>query len=131
LRDIAPVASITRNTSAMVVNPSSPAKTVSQFVAYAKANPGKINMATAGVGSPPHVYGVLFNAIAGVESLHCINDPQSEGHMASYIARRKFLATLWRVMPKPKKAALNAKETVRLIGTVDGSLWVATEIRST
>jgi tripartite-type tricarboxylate transporter receptor subunit TctC len=67
VRDIAPVASITRNTSAMVVNPSSPAKTVSQFVAYAKANPGKINMATAGVGSPPHVYGVLFNAMAGVD----------------------------------------------------------------
>jgi tripartite-type tricarboxylate transporter receptor subunit TctC len=67
VRDIAPVAAITRNTSVMVVNPSSAAKTVPEFIAYAKANPGKINMATAGVGSPPHVYGLLFNAMAGVD----------------------------------------------------------------
>jgi tripartite-type tricarboxylate transporter receptor subunit TctC len=67
VRDIAPVASITRNTSAMVVNPSSPAKTVPEFIAYAKANPGKVNMATAGVGSPPHAYGLLFGAMAGVD----------------------------------------------------------------
>jgi len=67
VRDIAPVAGITRNTSAMVVNPSSLAKTVPEFIAYAKANSGKINMATAGVGSPPHVYGLLFSAMAGVD----------------------------------------------------------------
>jgi tripartite-type tricarboxylate transporter receptor subunit TctC len=67
VRDIAPVASITRNTSAMVVNPSSLAKTVPEFIAYAKANSGKINMATAGVGSPPHVYGLLFSVMAGVD----------------------------------------------------------------
>jgi tripartite-type tricarboxylate transporter receptor subunit TctC len=67
VRDIAPVAAITRNTSVMVVNPSSAAKTVPEFIAYAKANPSKINMATAGVGSPPHVYGLLFNAMAGVD----------------------------------------------------------------
>jgi tripartite-type tricarboxylate transporter receptor subunit TctC len=67
LRDIAPVASIMRTASMMVVNPSFPAKTVPEFIAYAKAHPGKINMATAGVGSPPHVYGELFSAMAGVE----------------------------------------------------------------
>jgi tripartite-type tricarboxylate transporter receptor subunit TctC len=67
IRDIAPVASITRTSSLMLVNPSSPAKTVPEFIAYAKANPGKINMATAGVGSPPHVYGELFKAMAGVD----------------------------------------------------------------
>jgi tripartite-type tricarboxylate transporter receptor subunit TctC len=67
IRDLAPVASIMRTTSVMVVHPSFPAKTVPEFVAYAKANPGKINMATAGVGSPPHVYGELFNAMAGVD----------------------------------------------------------------
>jgi tripartite-type tricarboxylate transporter receptor subunit TctC len=67
IRDIAPVASIMRTTNVMVVNPSFPAKTVPEFIAYAKANPGKINMATAGVGSPPHVYGELFNAMAGVD----------------------------------------------------------------
>ena len=67
IRDIAPVASITRTSSLMLVNPSSPVKTVPEFIAYAKANPGKINMATAGVGSPPHVYGELFKAMAGVD----------------------------------------------------------------
>jgi tripartite-type tricarboxylate transporter receptor subunit TctC len=66
MRDIAPVANITRNATVMVVSPSSPAKTIPEFIAYAKANPGKINMATAGVGSPPHVYGVLFSQMAGV-----------------------------------------------------------------
>jgi tripartite-type tricarboxylate transporter receptor subunit TctC len=67
LHDIAPVAGIMRTNSVMVVNPSSPARTVPEFNSYAKANPGKINMATAGVGSPPHVYGELFKAMAGVD----------------------------------------------------------------
>jgi tripartite-type tricarboxylate transporter receptor subunit TctC len=67
IRDIAPVAGVMRITNVMVVNPSSPAQTVPDFISYAKANPGKINMATAGVGSPPHVYGELFNAMASVD----------------------------------------------------------------
>ena len=65
IRDVAPIGSIMRTTNVMLVNPSSPAKTVPEFIAYAKANPGKINMATAGIGSPPHVYGELFNAMTG------------------------------------------------------------------
>jgi tripartite-type tricarboxylate transporter receptor subunit TctC len=67
IRDIAPIGSIMRTANVMLVNPSSPAKTVAEFITYAKANPGKINMATAGVGSPPHVYGELFKAMAGVD----------------------------------------------------------------
>jgi tripartite-type tricarboxylate transporter receptor subunit TctC len=67
IRDIAPVAGVMRISNVMVVNPSSPAQTVPDFISYAKANPGKINMATAGVGSPPHVYGELFNAMASVD----------------------------------------------------------------
>ena len=67
IRDIAPVASIMRTTNVMVVQPLFPAKSVPEFIAYAKANPGKINMATAGVGSPPHVYGELFKAMTGVD----------------------------------------------------------------
>jgi tripartite-type tricarboxylate transporter receptor subunit TctC len=67
IRDIAPIGSIMRTTNVMLVNPSSPVKTVPEFISYAKANPGKINMATAGVGSPPHVYGELFKAMAGVD----------------------------------------------------------------
>ncbi|HUD89172.1 MAG TPA: tripartite tricarboxylate transporter substrate binding protein [Xanthobacteraceae bacterium] len=67
LRDIAPVASIMRSFNVMVVNPSVPAKTVPEFIAYAKANPGKINMGSAGIGSSPHLYGELFKTMAGVD----------------------------------------------------------------
>jgi tripartite-type tricarboxylate transporter receptor subunit TctC len=54
----------------MLVNPSFPAKSVSEFVAYAKANPGKINMASAGIGNETHVYGELFKEMAGVKLVH-------------------------------------------------------------
>jgi tripartite-type tricarboxylate transporter receptor subunit TctC len=67
LRDIAPVASINRGAGIMEVNPSVPAETVPEFIAYAKANPGKINMATGGNGSSAHVYGELFKKMAGVD----------------------------------------------------------------
>ncbi len=67
MRDIAPIAGLMRAPSVMEVNPSVPAKTVPEFIAYAKANPGKINMGSAGVGSPPQMYGELFKAMAGVD----------------------------------------------------------------
>jgi tripartite-type tricarboxylate transporter receptor subunit TctC len=70
IRDIAPVASIYRAMGVMEVNPSFPAKTVPEFIAYAKANPGKINMASAGSGGVGHVYGELFKMMAGVDMLH-------------------------------------------------------------
>ena len=54
----------------MLVNPSFPVKTVPEFIAYAKANPGKINMASAGTGSGPHVVGELFKMMAGVDLVH-------------------------------------------------------------
>ncbi len=66
VRDIEPVAGIMRVPDVMLVNPSIPAKTVPQFIAYAKANPGKLNMATAGNGSTPHIFGELFKMMAGV-----------------------------------------------------------------
>jgi len=66
IRDITPVAGIVRVPEVMVVNPSVPAKTVDEFVAYVKANPGKINMATAGNGTVPHVAGELFKYMTGV-----------------------------------------------------------------
>ena len=70
IRDIAPVATISRNTYVMLVHPSMPAKTLPEFIAYAKAHPRKINMASAGTGSPPHVCGELFKMMAGVDLLH-------------------------------------------------------------
>jgi tripartite-type tricarboxylate transporter receptor subunit TctC len=70
IRDIAPVASIGRVPLVMVVNPSVPAKTVPEFIAFAKANPGKISMASAGNGTTPHVAGELFKMMAGVDLIH-------------------------------------------------------------
>ena len=70
IRDIAPVASIMRNPLVMVVNPSVPAKTVAGFITYAKANPGKLNMGSAGNGSPQHMAGELFKMMAGVNMVH-------------------------------------------------------------
>ena len=70
IRDIAPVASLVRAPNVMVVNPSVPAKTVPEFIAYAKANPGKINMASSGIGTTPHVAGELFKMMTGVDMVH-------------------------------------------------------------
>ena len=70
IRDTAPVASIASIPLIMEVNPSVPAKTVPEFIAYAKANPGKINMASGGNGSPLHVAGELFKMMAGVDMVH-------------------------------------------------------------
>ena len=70
INDTAPVASIATIPLIMEVNPSVPAKTVPEFIAYAKANPGKINMASGGIGSPLHVAGELFKMMAGVDMIH-------------------------------------------------------------
>jgi tripartite-type tricarboxylate transporter receptor subunit TctC len=70
VRDIAPVAGIVRAPSVMVVNPSFPATTVPEFIAYAKAHLGKVNMGSAGVGSNNHLSGELFKIMAGVNMIH-------------------------------------------------------------
>jgi len=70
VRDIAPVAGIVRVPNLMLVNPLVPARTVPEFIAYAKANPGKISMASAGIGSGPHLGGELFKRMAGIEMVH-------------------------------------------------------------
>jgi tripartite-type tricarboxylate transporter receptor subunit TctC len=70
IRDTAPVASIASTPLIMEVNPSVPAKTVPEFIAYAKANPGKINMASGGKGAPSHVAGELLKMMAGVDMVH-------------------------------------------------------------
>ena len=70
IRDMAPVASISREPLCMEVNPSFPAKTVPEFITYAKANPGKISMGSAGVGTSLHMAGELFKFMAGVNMVH-------------------------------------------------------------
>jgi tripartite-type tricarboxylate transporter receptor subunit TctC len=70
VRDIAPVASILSSANVMVVHPSLPINSIPEFIAYAKANPGRINMASAGVGSGTHMTGELFKMMAGVELVH-------------------------------------------------------------
>jgi tripartite-type tricarboxylate transporter receptor subunit TctC len=70
IRDTTPVASVIGTPLVMMVNPSFPAKTVPAFIAYAKDNPGKINMASSGSGSPPHVAGELFKMTTGIKMIH-------------------------------------------------------------
>ena len=70
IRDIAPVAAISREPHIMVVNPSVPAKTVPEFIAYAKGNPGKISMASGGIGTVAHLCGELFKMMTGVNIVH-------------------------------------------------------------
>jgi tripartite-type tricarboxylate transporter receptor subunit TctC len=70
IRDIAPVAGLTRDPNVLEVSLLVPAKTVPEFIAYAKANPGKINYASTGIGTPQHVAGELFKVMAGVNLVH-------------------------------------------------------------
>ena len=70
IRDIAPVASVIRFPYVMLVHPSVPARSVPEFIAYAKANPGKISMASSGTGAVPHVTGELFKMMAGIDMVH-------------------------------------------------------------
>jgi tripartite-type tricarboxylate transporter receptor subunit TctC len=70
IRDIVPVAGVTRVANVMVVNPSLPTKTIPEFIAYAKSNPGRLNMASGGVGSSNQISGELFKMLAGVNMVH-------------------------------------------------------------
>ena len=70
IRDVAPVAAIIRAPQVMVVHPSVPARTVPELIAYTRANPGKMNMASAGTGTGTHLFGELFKMMAGVDMVH-------------------------------------------------------------
>ena len=70
IRDVAPIAGIFRGTYVIAVNPMVPATTVPEFIAYAKRNPGKINMGSPGIGTTGHVFGELFRMMAGVDMVH-------------------------------------------------------------
>jgi tripartite-type tricarboxylate transporter receptor subunit TctC len=70
LRDIAPIAGIARGPHVLVVHPSFPAKTIPEFIAYAKANPGKVNFGSAGIGTMAHMAPELFKVMAGIDMVH-------------------------------------------------------------
>ena len=70
MRDIAPVAGIVRTPNVMEMTPSLPVKTVAEFIAYCKANPGKINMASSGSGTSVHMSGELFKSMTGCDMVH-------------------------------------------------------------
>src|SRR6516225_5020575 len=70
IRDVVPVASVSRGMGVLVVHPSVSANSVPEFIAYAKANPGKLTMASSGIGSAPHMYWELFRSMTGVNMLH-------------------------------------------------------------
>jgi tripartite-type tricarboxylate transporter receptor subunit TctC len=82
IRDIAPVASIGGGPYVMVLNPSVPARTVPEFIAYAKANPGKINMASSGNGAASHLFGELFKMMTGTNMVHV---PYRGGYLADML----------------------------------------------
>src|SRR5262245_16448642 len=77
LRDIAPVAGVLRGFYVLVVNPSVPTKSVPEFIAYAKAHPRKLNMASGGVGTGGHIAGELFKMMTGVDMVHVVAGPRS------------------------------------------------------
>ena len=83
--DIAPVGGTARSPSVLVVSPSVPANTLAEFIAYARANPGKINFASGGVGTAPHLAGELFNQMVGV---HLIHIPYASSYMPDLLAGR-------------------------------------------
>jgi len=70
IHDVAPVTGVISTVNLLLVNPSTPAQSVPELIAYAKANPGKLNMASAGIGSPPHLTGELFKMMAAVDMVH-------------------------------------------------------------
>ena len=70
IRDVAPVALVGGGAYVMTVTPSFAAKTPAEFIAYAKANPGKVNMGSAGIGTPPHVFGEMFKIMTGIDIVH-------------------------------------------------------------
>ena len=84
-KDIAPIAGTVRSPSVLVVSLSVPAQTLPEFIAYAKANPGKINFASGGVGTAPHLAGELFKQMAGVNMVHV---PYTSSYMPDLLAGR-------------------------------------------
>jgi tripartite-type tricarboxylate transporter receptor subunit TctC len=102
IRDIAPVAGIIRVPMVILVHPSVPANTVPEFIAYAKAGSGKVNMASAGIGSAPHMAGELFNAMAGVKMVHVPYRAKVQPSLICLAVRCKFCSP-----PRPGRPTIS------------------------
>ena len=117
IRDVAPVAGIMRAPLVMEVSPSVPAKTVPEFISYAKANPGKVNMGSAGVGTPVHVAGEMFKMMAGINMLHVPyrgSAPHAHGFAWRASARRlRYLAGLDRAHQVRQAARVGGDDETR------------------
>jgi tripartite-type tricarboxylate transporter receptor subunit TctC len=107
--DMAHIASVANAPFVVVVPPSFPAKTVPEFVAYAKANPGKVNMASGGKGSASHIFGELFKALAGVDLLHV---PYRAAYMPDLLAGQVHMV----VAPIPQALAMVRDGKLRALG---------------
>ena len=109
LRDIAPIAGIADAPYLMMVHPSVPAKTVSEFVAYAKANPGKINFATGGKGSANHVFSEYFQRLTGINVVHV---PYRGSYMPDLLAGQTQAV----IAPMPQSIAFHRSGELRTLG---------------
>jgi tripartite-type tricarboxylate transporter receptor subunit TctC len=96
IRDIAPIASIYRGSGVLVVHPSFPVKSVPDLIAHSRANPGKINMASGGVGSAQHVYGELFKMMTGVTCCTCRIGAEARPSPICSPAKCTSCSTRWR-----------------------------------
>ena len=124
ISDIAPVASIGRTPVVMAINPSLPAKTLPDFIAYAKVNPGKINFASSGNGTPLHLAGELFKMMSGVELVHV---PYHNSYMPDLLGDSPLKKETLLFEPKAERTTrdLPAKWKTKLGETVQvGSLAV-------
>jgi tripartite-type tricarboxylate transporter receptor subunit TctC len=119
IRDIAPIAGLIRQPEIMVVNPSVPAKTIPEFIAYAKANAGKINMGSAGVGTAPHLAGELFKIMAGVDMLHV---PYRGGGGAAITALLSGQIQILFISPLVSIEHVKA-EKLRALGVTTAARW--------
>jgi len=107
IRDIAPIAGIAKTPFVIVVPPSFPAKTLSEFTAYLKANPGKVNMGSAGIGGSPHVCGELFQLMTGTKMVHV---PYRGNHMPDLLAGQiqVFFNPIAQALPLIREGKLRA-----------------------
>jgi tripartite-type tricarboxylate transporter receptor subunit TctC len=119
IRDIAPIAGTNSNPFAMVVNPSFPAKTVPEFIAYAKANPGKVNMASSGIGTGTHLAGELFKTMTSVDMAHVPN--HSGGQLNDLIGGQVQVV----FSPLPSTIGQISSGVLRALAVTSKSRWGA------